>query len=103
MAEQALYAEEAQKALKEAIEELEEMNSTFNTLNTNVDASINAETGKDFSGQVGGVAANVWNEDNVAVFHQLVEATRDFNENKVDPALRNFNTLSQDAESTYKS
>ena len=65
-------------------------------------SSINAAAGTGMAGQVASVAANVWSEDNVAVFHQLIAATRDFNENKVDPMLRNYEGMGQEAVSTYQ-
>ena len=102
MAVQSLYIDEAKKALSEAIQEMEEMSSTFSTLNSNVDSSINAAAGTGMAGQVASVAANVWSEDNVAVFHQLIAATRDFNENKVDPMLRKYEGMGQEAVSTYQ-
>lgn len=102
MAVQSLYADEAKKALTEAIQEMEEMSTTFTKLDSNVSNSINAASGVDMAGQVASVAANVWSEDNVAVFHQLISATRDFNENKVDTMLKNYEGMSQEAVSTYQ-
>ena len=64
--------------------------------------ALNANAGTGMAGQVASVAANVWSEDNVAVFHQLIAATRDFNENKVDPMLRNYEGMGQEAVSTYQ-
>jgi V8-like Glu-specific endopeptidase len=102
MAVQGVYIEEAKKALQDAITEMEEMSSKFTRLNTDVDANINAESGVSMAGQVGSVAANVWSEDNVEVFNQLIAETRDFNENKLNDMLVNYQGYTEDAYSTYK-
>jgi hypothetical protein len=103
MAVQAVYIEEAKKAINDAISEMEEMSSTFNQLNENVDSNINAVSGTSMAGQVGSVAANVWSEDNVEVFKDLIAETRVFNENKLTDMMNNYQSYTEDAESTYNS
>ena len=102
MAVQAVYIEEARKALQDAISEMEEMSSKFTRLNNDVDANINAASGASMAGQVGSVAANVWSEDNVAVFNQLIEETRDFNEHKLNDMLSNYQGYTDEAFTTYQ-
>jgi len=102
MAVQSLYIDEAKKALNEAIEEMEAMLSTFNKLDENVEISINQASGTGMAGQVASVAANVWNEDNVTIFRQLIAATREFNERKVETMLRNYQGLTEDTVNVYK-
>ena len=103
MAVQAVYIEEAKKAINDAISEMEEMSSTFNQLNENVDSNINAVSGTSMAGQVGSVAANVWSEDNVEVFKDLIAETRVFNESKLTEMMNNYQSYTEDAESTYNS
>ena len=103
MAVQAVYIEEAKKAINDAISEMEEMSSTFNQLNENVDSNINAVSGTSMAGQVGSVAANVWSEDNVEVFKDLIAETRVFNESKLTDMMNNYQSYTEDAESTYNS
>ena len=82
---------------------MEEMSSTFNQLNENVDSNINAVSGTSMAGQVGSVAANVWSEDNVEVFKDLIAETRVFNESKLTDMMNNYQSYTEDAESTYNS
>ncbi len=103
MAVQAVYIEEAKKAINDAISEMEEMSTTFNQLNENVDSNINAVSGTSMAGQVGSVAANVWSEDNVEVFKDLIAETRVFNESKLTDMMNNYQSYTEDAESTYNS
>ena len=102
MANQAVYIEEAKKALQEAISEMEEMSSKFTDLNNNMDANINAASGTSMAGQVGSVAANVWSEDNVEVFKQLIAETQDFNEHKVNDMINNYAGYTDEAFNTYR-
>ena len=103
MAIQSFYIDEAKKALNEAITEMEEMSSKFTDLNNNMDANINAASGSSMAGQVGSVAANVWNQDNVEIFNQLIAETRDFNEHKVTDMINNYSGYTDDAFTTYQS
>ena len=102
MALQAVYIEEAKKALQDAISEMEEMSSKFTRLNNDVDANINAASGNSMAGQVGSVAANVWSEDNVEVFNQLIAKTREFNESKLNDMLTNYQGYTEEAFTTYQ-
>ncbi len=102
MAVQSFYIEESKKALQEAISEMEEMSSKFTDLNNNMDANINAASGTSMAGQVGSVAANVWSEDNVQVFQQLISETRDFNEHKINDMINNFSGYTDEAFTTYQ-
>lgn len=103
MAVQAVYIEEAKKAINDAISEMEEMSTTFSQLNDNVDSNINAVSGTSLAGQVGSVAANVWSEDNVEVFKDLIAETRVFNETKLTDMMNNYQSYTEDANSTYNS
>ena len=103
MAVQAVYIEEAKKAINDAISEMEEMSTTFSQLNDNVDSNINAVSGTSLAGQVGSVAANVWSEDNVEVFKDLIAETRVFNETKLTDMMNNYQSYTEDANTTYNS
>lgn len=103
MAVQAVYIEEAKKAINDAISEMEEMSTTFNQLNDNISTNIDAVSGTSMAGQVGSVAANVWSEDNVEVFKDLIAETRVFNETKLTDMMNNYQGYTEDAFTTYNS
>ena len=103
MAVQAVYIEESKKAINDAISEMEEMSTTFNQLNDNISTNIDAVSGTSMAGQVGSVAANVWSEDNVEVFKDLIAETRVFNETKLTDMMNNYQGYTEDAFTTYNS
>ena len=108
MATEAYSAEEAKKAFQEAIELLEDLSKSFNTQNENfesvVGSKLNLDSGKvALSGQLARAASGSYQQNTIETFNNLISQTKSFNENRVEAIMKNSETFSSNATSTFYS